>query len=393
MPVAEEAPMHTARSRRVRVLRAGVAAGTLTAITLTALPAHAVVASSTTYVSPTGSETNGDTSCTDAAFTSIQAAVDATASGGTVIVCKGTYAESVTVTSQLTLEGAAGAVINAKGQPYGVGLAHSHDTVTGLTVENATVNAKEQTPGDGIITAGFVGSTPVASNDDIIIGNVTRDNEGTGIDLNSTTGSIADNNVAEGNGAGINLSNDLGKPSSHNLVSGNVASHNPGGCGIVLADHSGVGVFGNVITGNTVVGNGLGTPSRPSASSGSGVIIGVGAKTGGVYNNVISGNVLTGNGHAGVAVHGHLKGVKLTGNKILDNRIGRNNLRTDYKDLKTTGVYLGGAGSFSITIAGNLFVNDKVGVFSAGPVVEKSKSTNTFRAVTKHYVHIAKYAG
>jgi parallel beta-helix repeat protein len=374
--------------------RGAFAVAALGAFALTAAPAaHAIPVLSTTYVSPTATESGDNTSCAAASFTSVQTAVNATAPGGTVIVCKGTYDEYVTVATQLTLEGRPGAVIDAKGDPYAVGLAHNGDIVTGLTVEKATENATEMTPGDGIITAGFVSGTPVASNDDIIVGNIAKDNEGTGIDLNSTTGSIADNNIAEGNGAGINLSNDLGLPDSHNIVSGNVASHNPGGCGIVLADHSGVGVFDNTIIGNTADDNGLGTPSRPSASSGSGVIIAASGKSGGVYNNLIESNRMSGNGHGGVALHGHTKGPKFSGNRIVDNTIGKNNVRTDYKDLKSTGIYLGDAAKVTIKVSDNLFVHDSIGVFTAGPVTVTSKGSNAFHGVAHHFVHIKKYAG
>ena len=58
------------------------------------------------YVSPSGVATNSDKSCATAAYTSIQSAVTASTSGGTVTVCPGTYNEQVTVSvSNLTIEG------------------------------------------------------------------------------------------------------------------------------------------------------------------------------------------------------------------------------------------------------------------------------------------------
>ncbi|HTW98495.1 MAG TPA: NosD domain-containing protein, partial [Acidimicrobiales bacterium] len=300
------------------------------AATLLMPAAQAQTLPATSYVSPAGATGAADDSCADAAFSSIQAAVDGTASGGTVVVCAGTYDESVTVTKLLTLQGLAGSIIDAKGAPYGIGIAYSQVVVTGLTVEGAVANTKTNAPGDGIITAGFVDGKPVTSNDDVIVSDVTKDNEGAGIDLNSTTGSIAAHDVSDGNGVGINLSNDLGMPDSHNDVAGNVTDDNPGGCGIVLADHTGAGVFDNVIVGNTSEGNGLGTPSRPNASSGSGVILAAASKTGGVWGNTIQSNKLIANGHAGVAVHAHVPGLDFAGNRIVDNTIGTNNERTDY---------------------------------------------------------------
>ena len=348
---------------------------------------------SVTYVAPGGGTTKPDTSCAAAGFSNIQAAVDAASPGGTVEVCAGIYKGSVTIGQLLTLSGRPGAVIDAKGQPYAVGIAHSNVTVTGLTVEDATENNKTHAPGDGIITAGFVKGTPVVSDDDVIVNDIATDNEGAGIDLNSTSGSIATDNTAEGNGVGINLSNDLGPPSAHNLVSGNITSNNPGGCGIVLADHTGSGVFGNVITGNTSDDNGLGTPSRPNASSGSGVILAAASKGGGVFDNLIESNRMEGNGHAGLAMHAHVKGLNFSGNRIIDNTIETNNLRTDYKDLQTTGIYIGDASPLTIEVAGNLISNNAVGVFTAGSVTITGEASNAWEGVAQPTVQIAIYGG
>ena len=85
------------------------------------------------YVSPGGRSGNPDTSCRTAAYSSISSAVSAASAGSTVIVCKGTYAESVTVGKRLTLRGQA-ATVNATGKPFGIGVIVSHVTVTGFTV-------------------------------------------------------------------------------------------------------------------------------------------------------------------------------------------------------------------------------------------------------------------
>ena len=205
------------------------------------------------------SSAHHNTSCADAKYSSIQAAANAVALHGTVVVCAGTYHQTVTVTKSLTLAGRTGAVINAKGFPYGVGMTASYVTVRGLTVENAGTGS-ESDPNDGIITAGFGAKGPVPSNHDSIIGNNLKNNGGAGIDLNSTSWSVAVGNVSSNNGIGINMSNDLGVPASHNQILSNLANNNPGGCGIVLADHSGVGIFANTVSGNTANYNGLGTP-------------------------------------------------------------------------------------------------------------------------------------
>lgn len=345
-----------------------------------------------TFVSPHARPGGRDVSCATAAFRSIQLAVDATAPGGTVFVCRGFYRQSVTVIKRLRLIGYRGAEIDARGFPYGVGLAHSFDVVEGLTVERATASKRTGAPGDGIITAGLVCGRFVASNHNLIRHDITLLNQGAGIDLNSTSWSVAENNTSIRNGVGINLSNDLRRPDAHNVVRYNNASYNPGGCGIALADHTGFGVFRNLITRNVTDGNGLGTPGRPGASAGSGVILASPIRTGGVWDNTISYNRMSGNGHAGVAMHVHFRGPRFYGNRIIGNLIGRNNLRTDYRDRSTTGIYLGSAGRVLITVRFNRISNNQIGIFTAGPVVVLGKYTNIFRNVRRPFVHYPRFS-
>jgi nitrous oxidase accessory protein NosD len=342
----------------------------------------ASASASTVYVSPSGSAGAADNSCASAAFHSVQAAVDAAPAGGTVIVCAGTYDESVTVATTIHLEGLRGATIDAAGQPYGVGVAAPYVTVSGLTVENASVGG---TLADGIVTAGLVNGTMVPANHVTIIGNVTEDNDGSGIDLNSTTDSAAFGNFSTGNGVGINVSDDFDQPATGNRISGNDTSGNPGGCGIALADHTGKGIFDNVVTGNVSDDNGLGTPSAPNASAGSGVILAAPA-AGGVYDNFIAGNTFDGNGHAGFDVHAHAPGLDFSGNVVTGNRIGVNNLRTSEGDPDTTGVYLGDASALTITVTGNVISGDHFGIFAAGgPVTFDGAQHNHFRNVSVRF--------
>jgi hypothetical protein len=330
------------------------------------------------YVAPTGKAGTHDWSCGTAAFRSVQAGVNAVADRGTVIVCAGTYDESVTVTKSLTLAGRRGAVIDASGQNYGVGVAGSHVTVSGLTVENASVGA---TLADGIVTAGLVGGTMVPGNYVTIAGDITKNNAGSGIDLNSTTGSSAIGDVSEGNSVGINVSDDFLAPATDNSIIGNVADDNAGGCGIALADHTGKGISHNRVIGNVSNDNGLGTPTGTAASAGSGVIL-AGA-TGGVFDNTISGNTFDGNGHAGFDVHAHAPGMNLTGNVVTGNRIGENNLRGSEGDNDTTGVYLGDASPLSITVRDNVISGDYFGIFAAGgPITINGARQNVYEHVT-----------
>jgi parallel beta-helix repeat protein len=368
---------HVLRYASISVV--GLAGATLSWTGLAATAASASPA--TVYVSPGGSAGAHDWSCRTAAYKSIQAAVAAAPLHGTVVVCPGTYKQSVTVNRTVNLHGERGAVINATGKPYGVGVAASWVTVSGLTVENASDTAN-MAPADGIITAGYVNGVPKPADHVTITGDTVKDNVGSGIDLNSTSYSVATNNYAAGNGVGINMSNDLGVAASHNRITGNVSNDNPGGCGIALADHTGTGVYDNVIAGNVGNDNGLGSPSAPDASAGSGIILADAGTKGGVYNNLVTGNSFSGNGHAGVAVHAHAPGLNFSGNVITGNRIGRNNLRTDSHDLKTTGIYLADASPLTITVVGNTIKNNYYGIFTAGKVTVKGAKFNRFINVT-----------
>jgi parallel beta-helix repeat protein len=355
------------------------AALSVSGLAATAASAH----SSTVYVSPAGKAKAPDWSCGTAAYSSIQAAIEAAPLWGTVVVCPGTYKTSVTVDRAVNLHGKRGAVINAKGKPYGVGVAASWVTVSGLTVENASATANNA-PADGILTAGYVKGVPKAASHVTITGNTVRNNKGSGIDLNSTSYSVASRNTATGNGVGINVSNDLGVAASHNRISGNVANDNPGGCGIVLADHTGKGVYDNVVSGNVANDNGLGTPSAPNASAGSGIILAAAGPKGGVYDNEVTGNSFTGNGHGGVTIHAHVKNLNFSGNAITWNWIGRNNVRTDSHDLKTTGIYLADASPLTIKVIGNTIYDNYYGIFTAGKVTVKTAKYNRYLHVTHH---------
>ena len=91
-----------------------------------------------------------------------------------------------------------------------------------------------------------------------------------------------------------------------------------------------------------------------------------------------SGPQFSGNGHAGVALHAHAPGTNFSGNVIAWNVIGRNNLRTDTDDLKTTGVYLADASPLTITVIGNIISNNYYGIFTAGSVIVKGALFNGF---------------
>jgi parallel beta-helix repeat protein len=334
------------------------------------------------YVSPKGSASKKDNSCRHAKYNSIQMAIEAAPLKGTVIVCKGTYPGGVNLDRRVNLAGKPGATIDATGGAYGIGVSASNTAIVGLTVENA--NLANQID-DGIVTVGFAsdGTPTGAANHVKIVGNVVTGNLGSGIDLNSTSKSVALGNKANGNGVGINVADDLGIAASKNLITLNVANKNFGGCGIALADHSGAGVTDNVVLRNTADNNGLSTPTAPDASAGSGVILASPVPNAIVTGNLIAENKFSGNGHAGVVVHAHAPGANFSGNVISKNLIGTNNVRTDENDLETTGIYLGSFAAQTITVSGNQIHDDHYGIFTSGPVTVTGKKNKFHNVIAK----------
>jgi hypothetical protein len=335
------------------------------------------------YVSLQGSASKSGHSCKQAKYSSIQDAIEAARLKGTVVVCMGTYPGGVNVDRRVILAGKPGATIDATGDPYGIGVSADYATVVRLTVKNAgPLDPGNGQLADGIVTVAFGPGGPVAADHVKIIKNVVTGNLGSGIDLNSTSHSLAFGNRANDNGVGINIADDLGKPASNNKVAFNVANKNFGGCGIALADHSGAGVTDNLVAFNVANNNGLSTPTAPEASAGSGVILASPVPNAVVTGNEIRLNKFSGNGHGGVVVHAHAPGADFSGTVISKNLIGTNNLRTDENDLKTTGIYLGSLAPQTFTVTGNQIHDDYYGIFLSGPVTVTG-SHNTFHHVTE----------
>jgi len=352
-------------------------------------PAHAP---STVVVGPSGppaapsargSWGGWPSSCAHPDYTAIQPAIEAVATGGVVVVCKGTYPGMVNVDRRITLAGQPGATIDATGDDYGVGVSASWSVVTGLTVENAgPYNPAANQVADGIVTIAIGAQGPVAADHVRIDHDVVTGNAGSGIDLNSTSGSSATFDDAHDNGVGINVSDDLGLPADGNVVTFDTTDQNFGGCGIALADHTGAGVRDTLVAFDRSDDNGLATPTAPDASAGSGVILASPVPGGVVSGNRITLDEFSGNGHGGVVVHAHAPGDDFSGNSVTLNRIGTNNLRDDENDTATTGVYLGSFSPLSIVVAGNLIGPDYYGVFTSGPVTVTG-GPNAYTQVTQ----------
>ena len=358
----------------------GGAALVLPALAATAdahvLPAHTrtKAAATTVYVAPTGSSTRSDTSCRTAGFSDINTAIAAVTNGSTVVVCRGKYMTDALVDKPITLQGTGpGTLIDATGQPEvipgaggnGVTVLAAKATVETLSVVNAS--------GDGILVAGVDKVSVIATK--------TAHNGGFGIDLNSTSGSKASANTASDNFAGgINVANDLGVPASHNTINGNRLVHNSNGCGIVLADHTGAGIFDNSVTANVSDGNGL-------IADGAGIILASPVPGGAVYDNTLTNNEASGNGIAGIAVHGHLSGQNFSGNVFKGNFLGRNNLdgddpgiaTGDVPDPQTTGILVATSDPTTITIKNNVIHDDFYGIWTNGGIT--IVGSNTFANV------------
>jgi len=375
-------------------------------------------ASMTLYVSPSGMAGGAGTSCATAAYSTIGAAVTAAAAGDTVVVCAGTYKETVAVAKTLTLSGQ-GATIDATGLDNGVKITASNVTVSGFTIENATgegILAQQPNPVKGPLVGGTQLYTGVPISHVTITRNTIKDNDqgglpanvatttypecqasgnvpgdcGEGIHLWSVANSSVTFNTVTDNVGGILLTDEFG-PTHDNLIAGNVITDNIYDCGITLPSHnlgrdpatgklmpSFGGVYNNVVrnnisTGNGGAGVGMFAPFPGAAS----------------YDNVVEGNAISGNGEGGVSLHGHAPGAYVGGNKILNNIIGPNNLAGDQDlspgpDLSTTGIIVWSAVTpITITISGNTIFGSWYGIW-LGHVVSApdAAARNTFWSTT-----------
>lgn len=362
------------------------AAGVLLAAATTVLGVQSLASadtSSTIYVS----QGAGSGRCLHPDATTIQQGVTMAGAGGTVIVCAGTYPESVDITTpNLMLRGLRGAVVDATGQSYGIGIGANRVTVTGMTVHNAGANLVS--PAEAADTCGAGPTSPlcagivtfvagVPGNHLVITDNELTGNLGFGLDVVSTYDSLIQDNNASSNGVvGINVVDDLGIPVRHNQLVGNVASDNASGCGIALASHTGAGVIDNVVQDNRASRNGL-------AAGGAGVLLATPVPNGQVRLNQLVGNAVDGNGHSGIEVHFHAPSATVDGNSIVDNQIGQNNVLGDDSagDPDTTGILVGSNSPLNIIVRGNSISHDAVGIFQAGPAIILRAQGNVFRDV------------
>jgi len=379
------------------------------------------------YVSPQGSSGAADRNCRSAAYTSVQAAVDAAPVGGRVVVCRGTYTEDVVVAKPLVLLGTHGAVIHGAPTtvqlcdqlgPNGPGTApclagitikSSHVAVEGLTVTGAlgegilaTGSLAGHSIGDVQITGNRVlgnnlgGIPPTTSSpypECVEVGEVPGDC-GEGIHLMGVYDSVVSHNLVRGNAGGILLTDEFG-PTHGNVISHNVVTKNLYDCGITAPGHnpfaldangnrqpSVAGVYDNVISHNRITGNG-------TSGDGAGVLFANATAGTASYDNLVTHNYIAGNGMAGVTLHAHPLAAgqfeDLSGNRIVHNTIGTNNTAgdPDAGDTSTTGVLVySGTVPVEVTIEHNRIRNDQYGIWlGVGGHVSATLRDNVFQHV------------
>jgi parallel beta-helix repeat protein len=389
---------------------------------------------STLYVSPSGQAGNSGWSCDDATYSTIGDAVKAASPWSTVVVCGGTYHEQLVITQPLSLEGRDATIDETGVTPSlvipnpmpmgpptltifaGVVIASSHVHFDGFTVTGAM--------GEGVLAAGV----PKTIDDVTIDGNQVVHNDlgggippaspyfecaafgqvpgdcGEGIHLLAVANSEVGDNYVSGNSGGILLTDETG-PTHGNVIEGNTVTKNVDDCGITLPGHntraldaSGnpqpalAGVYDNIIRDNKVTGNG-------TAGQGAGVLFANAQAGTASYDNWVVDNFIAGNGLAGVTMHAHTLAPgqfeDLSGNNVVDNVIGKNNVDGDTldsppppappaaEDLLTTGVLVfSGGAPVSLRIAGNSIFDNSVGIWLSAAVTAHGLDDNSFHEVT-----------
>jgi len=195
-------------------------------------------------------------------FSSIQEAIDAAESGGTVLVKEGTYEENLTINKDLTLKATEEAKVTIKGTDQGTSLISLSPSQSEITITRITLMGKDN-KASGIEVKGkstlTLNQCKVVNNDDsgieildssqaYIIGSTIRNN-GEGIVVrDSSRAELISNEVKRNEWEGINVSS-----SSKTTIQDNQISRNGEG-GINVWQSGGLEIASNVISNNRMGG-------------------------------------------------------------------------------------------------------------------------------------------
>jgi hypothetical protein len=349
----------------------------------------------------------GQWGCRSTPYSTIASAVAVAPNGSTIVVCPGTYNESVTVSGKslnLLGQGATIAVPNNAGAASQgvvfIGPATAGSTLRGFTITGAGAEALYA---DGTSNLTIDGNQIVRN--DLSCQNDAAEAAGNdcgeGLHLDAVTNSQITNNYLTGNTGGILLTDGIPEgstgqfafgfytqyagPSFGNLIARNTAVDNVWDCGITMPSHnanavsaSGTpqsaegGVYNNTVIDNVSVGNGT------LDGGGAGILVAAPFPGTGSYNNVIKHNFVVGNGLAGVTIHSHAPDQDVNGNQIIGNFVGTNALAgaaggtpgdVDFDALGTIGILVGSVSPITGTvIAGNVIRNNQTGIWTTNNV-------------------------
>ncbi|MEF8837592.1 MAG: right-handed parallel beta-helix repeat-containing protein, partial [Candidatus Bipolaricaulota bacterium] len=302
-------------------------------------------------------------------YESVQAAIDATAPGDTIVITEGVYAGNLVVNKNLSLRGEGSVTVTAspdtKGNPVvAIGSSEVSVTLSGLTFKGAIKGESgtctdteeglcpagiavrgdaELTIKGSLITDNYMGgiylknvSAATVENNEIV------ENRGNGVYLRDSSSVTLDNNTIRNNSGGIRARDDSQLTASENTIE---SSKNEG---IDLSDTAQASLIKNTIAGNDDEGIKLSDSSRAT----------------------IDKNKLSNNG-GGIAL-GDSSEATITSNELTENKIGVGLLgetKATIKDNLITNEEIEGVGivlldSAAGTIEGNEIVASMIGIYS-----------------------------
>ncbi len=332
-------------------------------------------AASVWFVAATGSDATGDGSVSNP-FATITHAVASAAAGDTILVSPGTYHEMVNITKHVTIQSLSSdpsnTIVDATGLSMGffvLGSAAAGTVISGFSVQNANnhgIYAQDTSKvifEHNVVTRNGQNPTSAFSGEDkavelvgtsysSIVGNTVIDNLYGGIAINDN-GPINPGFYSPGSLL----------PSIGNVISGNtVVGNRPHHCSIVVSAYdAGAGVFDTIVSSNVIVDNSAG------------VVIAADVPNSEVANTTVAFNTILNNGEAGIVLHdnglgGRLSGTVVMGNTLSGNGIPVNSVQNKIIMIgKFTGILVGGEDTKvapdNTFITGNVIENQYYGVY------------------------------